>query len=146
MKVKMRTFSIVAEQPPEYQASNPAELVRFAREHVFNTLDAFQEHFIIIGMDTKNKIIGFKVCHSGGIDFSAVDFRVIFRAVILLGAVSFCCVHNHPSGDVGPSDIDRKLTDEIKHAAKMLGLSMLDHIILGYEKYYSFSDLLERQG
>jgi DNA repair protein RadC len=78
----------------------------------------------------------------GGVDCSTVDLRTVFHKLLSKypNCRAFFVAHNHPSGDVEPSDNDMQLTKHIKEAAKLLGYCLLDHIVFSNKGYYSFSD------
>jgi DNA repair protein RadC len=117
----------------------PADAARIA-EAVYRNLDADQEHFTILALDAQHQMIGFKVISSGGMDSAHVDFRLVFRAALLLGAASIIVVHNHPSGDSDPSSDDMQITVRLIEAGALLGLPVLDHIVLGAGCYHSFGE------
>jgi DNA repair protein RadC len=75
----------------------------------------------------------------GGLNFAAVDPKMLFAGLLLIGAVSFVLVHNHPSGDLQPSAHDVEMTRQIHAAAKTLAIQMLDHIIVSGAGHYSFA-------
>ena len=76
----------------------------------------------------------------GGLTATAVDVRVLLREAITANAPSIMVFHNHPSGNLSPSQQDIVLTEKICEAAKILDIRVLDHIIIGIEQYYSFND------
>ena len=140
-KYRFETYkvSLVIEDGPSPQISNSRDLAAFARA-LLDTMDANQEHFIILAMDTKNKVVGFKKLHSGGISSSIVDPNLVFRAALALDANSICAVHNHPSGNPLPSSEDRAITERLHKGGMILKIKLLDHIIIGTDDYYSFAD------
>lgn len=97
-----------------------------------------QENFYCVYLDSKNRIIKDKLLFIGTINYSMVHPRDIYREAYLLGAVSIICIHNHPTGIVEPSNDDIKLTKQLEEVSKLLGINLLDHIIIGKDKYYSF--------
>lgn len=107
---------------------------------IFNELDADQEHMIIFSLDSKNQVKGYKVIASGGQDSAAPDFKIIFRNALLLGAYSIILAHNHPSGDIEPSVEDKTFTEKIKEAGELLSINVLDHLIIGTNSFYSFTE------
>jgi len=107
---------------------------------IFQNLDADQEHFVVLTLNSRNAITGYRVVSSGGQDEAAVDLKVLFRSALLLGAVSIIVAHNHPSGELLPSDDDISLTTRIKKACQILGLKLLDHIIIAGSRYLSFAE------
>src|SRR5712692_98326 len=109
--------------------------------------DVDREHFVILMLDQKNKVIGINTVSVGSLTASICHPREIYKPAILCNAASIICGHNHPSGDCQPSREDRALTQRLVEAGKLLGISVLDHVIIGGEgRYFSFADegLLER--
>lgn len=102
--------------------------------------DCDREHFIVLCLDTKNKLIGIHTAAVGVLDAAVTNPREIFKAAILLNAAAVIVAHNHPSGDSTPSKQDRALTERLCEAGKLLGITVLDHIIIGENQYYSFYD------
>lgn len=99
-----------------------------------------QETFGIITCDQKNRIINRHIVSIGSLTESLVHPREVFRRVILDNAASCAFFHNHPSGEPAPSRADRQLTTRLKEGADLLGIRVLDHVIVGKDKYYSFAE------
>ena len=97
-----------------------------------------REHFRAILLNTKNQVIGTDKVSVGTLNSSAVHPRELFRNAIKRGAASVILVHNHPSGDPAPSREDRDITQRIKEAGIIIGIEVLDHIIIGDNKFTSF--------
>ena len=104
--------------------------------------DKLQEYFYCIYLDTKNHIIKDKLLFIGTINESLIHPREIFKEAYLLSASSIICIHNHPSGNVNPSNNDIIMTKQLVEVGKILGIKVLDHIIIGKNNYYSFNDNL----
>ena len=102
--------------------------------------DKKQEHFYCVYLDTKNHIIKDKLLFIGTINESLIHPREIFKEAYLLSASSVICVHNHPSGNVNPSNNDIIMTKQLQEVGKILGIKVLDHIIIGKDVYFSFND------
>jgi len=102
--------------------------------------DKKQEHFYAIYLDIKNKIIKDKLLFIGTINYSMVHPREIFKEAYLIGAISIIIVHNHPSGEVLPSKNDIETTKQLDAVGKLMGIPIIDHIIIGENKYYSFCE------
>ena len=98
------------------------------------------EQFNVLFLNRSNRIIGVMNASSGGITGTVADPRIILVAALKCCAVSIILAHNHPSGNLKPSRADEELTIKIKEAAKWLDISVLDHIIITKEGYYSFAD------
>ena len=113
---------------------SPSAAVPVLRQ-ILSQLDADQERFIVLALNTKLHVTGFKVIASGGMAGVEVDRRVLFRAALLLGATSVVVAHNHPSGDATPSAEDRALTRRLVAAGRMLDLQVHDRVILARDVY-----------
>ena len=105
---------------------------------VFPTLE--QECFIVLLLNTKNVIIEQQLVSIGIVNSSLVHPREVFKEAIRSNATSVILVHNHPSGDPEPSDEDHQITEIMKKAGKLLGIPVLDHVVIGDNRYYSFTD------
>ncbi len=102
--------------------------------------DKLQEYFYCVYLDTKNHIIKDKLLFIGTINESLIHPREIFKEAYLLSASSIICVHNHPSGNINPSNNDIIMTKQLIEVGKILGIKVLDHIIIGKDNYFSFND------
>ena len=99
-----------------------------------------REQFLVCGLDAKHCIIGVNVVSIGSLTLAIIHPREVFKPLILMNAVAWIGVHNHPSGDPTPSQEDRVLTSRLRQGADLLGITLLDHLILTEERYYSFAD------
>jgi DNA repair protein RadC len=109
--------------------------------------DVDREHFVIILLNQKNRVLGVNTVSMGSLTASIVHPREVYKSAILSNAASIICGHNHPSTDCQPSREDRAITTKLVEAGKLLGISILAHVIIGGEgRYFSFADegLLER--
>ena len=98
------------------------------------------EEFKVLLLNRSNKVLGVLDASSGGITGTVADPRIILTAAIKANAVGIVLSHNHPSGSVKPSRADEELTVKIREAARYLDMTVLDHIIITSEGYYSFAD------
>lgn len=99
-----------------------------------------QEKFCVLFLNTKNVVIGQKIIFVGTANQSVIHPREIFREAVLHNAVKIICMHNHPSGEVSPSIEDYATTKKLVETGKILNIPVLDHVILGHNKYYSFAE------
>jgi len=99
-----------------------------------------QEHFIVMTLDGANHIIEKRVVFVGTLNQSLVHPREVFADAICDRAASIIIAHNHPSGQLIPSDADKRITRRLKEVADMVGIELLDHVILSREGYYSFEE------
>jgi DNA repair protein RadC len=104
--------------------------------------DTDREHFLVAMLDQKNKVIGINIVSTGSLTASVVHPREVYKPAILSNAAAIICGHNHPSGAPQPSPEDRALTVRLVQGGKLLGISVLDHVIIGdgTETYFSFAD------
>ena len=101
----------------------------------------FVEQFKILLMNRSNSVLGIMEVSKGGISGTVTDVRLIFQAAIKANASGIICAHNHPSGNLNPSESDTRLTQKLKEAGKLMDIQLLDHLILATEgDYYSFAD------
>lgn len=98
------------------------------------------EIFVAIFLNQSNKILHNYTLSEGGITGTVVDPRVLFKKALEYNAVSIILCHNHPSGNLKPSQADKQLTQKIKDAATYFDIKILDHIIVSNEGYFSFAD------
>ncbi|MGH2646932.1 MAG: JAB domain-containing protein [Ginsengibacter sp.] len=99
-----------------------------------------QEQFKVILLNKGNKVLGIYEMSTGGMTGTVVDPKLIFVAAIKSGACGLVLVHNHPSGNLKPSRQDEQLTIKIKEGAKLLDITLLDHLIISNESYLSMAD------
>jgi DNA repair protein RadC len=99
-----------------------------------------QEHFYCLHLNSKNEIISSKLIAIGTLNSVIIHPREVFREAILASAQSVILVHNHPSGDVTPSLQDKEITLKLEKASEVIGIDLVDHIIVGKEKWWSFEE------
>jgi DNA repair protein RadC len=102
--------------------------------------DLNHEEFWIVLLNTANKVIGKHMLSKGGRAGTVVDVKILFEEVLGYKATSVILTHNHPSGNLKPSNEDRVITKRIVEAGKLLDIKVLDHLIFANAGYYSFSD------
>jgi DNA repair protein RadC len=126
--------------------SAPAEKEKILRSRqvyeIFRSLMSDQpyEEFWILMLNRGNQIVGKKCISEGGISGTVVDPKKIFKIALDHHASSIILGHNHPSGGVEPSDSDNRITLKVAEAGKMLEIAVLDHVIVGDSKFYSYAD------
>ncbi len=121
------------------------------RKQIQKSTDAFEylqpiigdlqyEEFWILLLNRNNKIIGTEKISKGGIVGTVTDKRIIFKLAIDAFATSIILAHNHPSGNTKPSEADRKITQQLRSAGKIMDVEVLDHLIITNDAYFSFAD------
>ena len=99
-----------------------------------------REHFAVMLLNTKNLIIGMPEVSVGSLSASVVHPREVFRAAIDFAAASMILLHNHPSGDPTPSREDIAVTERLVKAGKVMDIPVLDHVVLGCERFTSLKE------
>ncbi len=135
---------------PDTPADTVAEQTASTRPRIRSAHDAAhllrhiaaaeQEHFYVLGLDTKHRVV---VTHCAGIgtaDYVTVTLRDVFRELIRHNCLAFIAAHNHPSLDPTPSPGDLQLTLDMQLAGKLLGVRHLDHLILAGDSFYSIRE------
>ena len=107
--------------------------------------DLRKEVVKVIFLDSQNHVIYVTEAEEGTVNYSQPIIREIFEAALQAYAASLICVHNHPSGDPSPSGEDKRFTARLCEAGKILQVTVLDHIIIGNDRYYSFADTGEME-
>ena len=102
--------------------------------------DYTYEVFAVVFLNRANKINHFEVMSTGGISYTIVDPRLIFKKALEVKATSIMLCHNHPSGNLRPSRADEEITQKLKNAGKLLEINVVDHVIVSDEGHFSFAD------
>ncbi len=102
--------------------------------------DANKEFFMALYLNTKNGVLKQEVISIGSLNANIVHPREIFKTACMISASSIIVAHNHPSGDPTPSREDIEITKKLHEAGKMMGIELLDHVIIGYDRYYGFKE------
>lgn len=112
-------------------------------KHVWNELahirDKKKEHFVVFFLDTRNQKIKHDIVSIGTLNTNLVHPREVFEPAVKYLAAQIILAHNHPSGDVSPSNEDELVTQQLVNAGKLLGIPVLDHIIVSSNGYYSLA-------
>ncbi|OCK51295.1 DNA repair protein [Chryseobacterium sp. CBo1] len=120
--------------------TSSVDAVDIFREHFDADEMDYRESFFALYLNQANKVLGIKKISECGISSTLVDVRIVMQAGLLCNASGIIVAHNHPSGNLKPSSCDIKMTAQIKEAAKIMSMSLLDHIILTSDVHYSFAD------
>ena len=126
-----------AESVQKHAIKGSHEVAQYLNEKL---KDLTYEVFAVIFLNQANKIIHFEVISKGGITGTVADPRIILRLALEFGAVGIILCHNHPSGNLNPSNADKSITKKIGDAASLMDIKLLDHIIVSDEGYYSFME------
>ena len=123
---------------PEIRSSNQAYRVL---QELFDK-DAFhlREEAICLYLNKANKVLGWYRVSTGGISGTVVDIRIVLSVALKGVACSIVMAHNHPSGNLRPSVHDIELTRKLKESARLMDITLFDHLILSSQGYFSFAD------
>jgi DNA repair protein RadC len=99
-----------------------------------------QEHFVTLYLNTKNQVMNKKTIFIGSLNASIVHPREVYKEALRRSAASIICIHNHPSGDPSPSREDIEVTKRLNECGRILGIDLLDHLIIGENKFVSLKE------
>ena len=101
--------------------------------------DLDREHAVTLNLDVKHRLIATTTVSIGSVDHTFMSPREVFRDALLHGAGAIVIAHNHPSGDAEPSRDDERLTRRLGQAGEVLGIEVLDHIVIGHDRWVSLA-------
>lgn len=138
IKISMEPKELKYKKEKVQNSEHVAELLK---KHCFPAEEiCHRERFVMISLNRSNGIIGYCLIGIGGRSSTVADISFILQAAIKSNACSVIIAHNHPSGNLNPSDQDRKLTKAVKDSLRLVDIDLLDHIIITDESFYSFAD------
>ncbi len=141
-RINFYTLKMVKENSALYEVpviKSPEEVYQAAKQ-LLALHEEPEEHFCILCLNAKNKIVGVHTISIGSLTASIVHPREVFKAAILNNASGIICLHNHPSGDPEPSREDVEITKRLVKAGEIIGIKVLDHVIIGEQKYSSMKE------
>lgn len=139
-RVNIVSISLVRESSVLYSGrtiNSPEQGVTLVKPYLENS---DREKLIVVGLDTKNQPTFLETVSIGTLNSSMVHPREVFKSAILGNSASILMFHNHPSGDMEPSKDDISITKRIVEAGKILGINLIDHIIIGNNKFKSLRE------
>lgn len=117
---------------------SPGDSAKYIKQFYTDDIEIYESFFLLL-LNNANQTIGYAKISQGGIVSTVVDVRIIAKYVVDSLATGIILAHNHPSGNLKPSEADLRLTENVKQAMKLFDVSVLDHLILTVDGYYSFS-------
>lgn len=117
--------------------SSPGDAAGLVMEELRHKL---REHFRVLLLDTKNRVLGIEDISIGSLNASLVHPREVFRPAIRKACASMILIHNHPSGDPTPSREDVEVTKRLTEAGRLMGIEVLDHLVIGDGRFVSFRE------
>ncbi len=127
-------------QPLKVKLTNSNILYKFLLSKWNMDIIEFQEESKLILVNKANMVLGIYELSKGGISGTVVDIKIVLSVALKCHASGIILVHNHPSGNLTPSESDKQITKKLKQACELLDINLLDHLIITKENYYSFSD------
>lgn len=139
-RVQVVSIQMVKEKSLLYETNKittPSDAYEIAKKFLEG---ADREHFAVMCLDTKNKVNALNTVSIGTLNSSLVHPREVFKPAILANSAAIILVHNHPSGDPTPSQEDLAVTKRLSEAGQIIGIQVLDHVIIGDERYVSLQE------
>ncbi len=99
-----------------------------------------REAMVVLYLNNSNRTLGYSVASIGGITGTVVDVRLVLRDALLTQSTSIILIHNHPSGNMKPSQADLSITNKVKKASEFMDIRLLDHLIITEDEFYSFAE------
>lgn len=141
-RINFYTLKMVKESSATYETATiktPQECYEAAKR-LLELHEEPEEHFCIICLNVKNKVVGVHTISVGTLNTSLVHPREVFKAAMLNNASAIILLHNHPSGDPEPSLEDTTTTQRLVSAGEIMGIKVLDHVIVGDGRYVSLRE------
>lgn len=135
LEIGRRLMASAPEEKP--RVSSPADAANLLMSEM---MFLEQEHLRLILLDTRNRVLGTPNIYVGSLNTSVIRIGELFRAAIKANAAAFIVAHNHPSGDPSPSPEDVNVTRQLVAAGKLLDLEVLDHIVIGHQRFVSLKE------
>ena len=142
-RVQMVSLRMVREKSTLYEGrkiSTPQDAKILVNDFIEGIEFLDKEVFVGIYLNTKNEPTAFEKISTGSLNASIVHPRECFKMAIMSNSNSVIFLHNHPSGDPTPSLEDKNITERLKEAGELLGIRVLDHIVIGNGRHYSFKE------
>ena len=128
----------MAEAPEErYQIRSPGDAANLLMPMIGHQE---QEHFVVLYLDTRNRVLDREILYKGSLNTSLVRIAEVFRGAVRRNCAGIVVAHNHPSGDPNPSPEDIALTRRLVSAGKLLEIDMLDHVVVGQNRFVSLRE------
>ena len=137
MQLIMKTFkSNLREVSAVYKKNNSVQNIKVSSAQEVNDFIRtiypvginIREAMLVVFLNNSNRTLGYSIASIGGITGTVVDVRLILRDALLTGSTSVVLVHNHPSGNLKPSQADISITEKVKKASKLMDIRLLDHL------------------
>ena len=136
--LKLNNFYNRVSNYKEYKFEKTTDMVDYLDSHFYSKFD--KEYFLTAFLDKENKLLGIETISIGTVNSSIVHHRDVFKQALIYKADKIVLSHNHPSGEPSPSNEDLRITERLENVGKLFNITVLDHIIIGKNDYYSFKE------
>jgi DNA repair protein RadC len=136
--LKLNSFYSRVSNYKEYKFEKTTDMVDYLDSHFYSKFD--KEYFLTAFLDKENKLLGIETISTGTVNASIVHPRDVFKQALIYKADKIVLSHNHPSGEPAPSNEDLRITERLENVGKLFNITVLDHIIIGKNDYYSFKE------
>jgi DNA repair protein RadC len=144
VKFTLKTFIVQESDATRWKTGqftrSSEDVYKLAQATIYSELDADKEHFAVLMLNNKNRLLGHKVISTGSLTSALVHPREVYSAVLEFRAAAIVLMHNHPSGDPAPSPEDIDITRRLKEVGDVMGIRVLDHVVIGSGRFFSFND------
>ena len=140
-KTQLKKYTLKSEKSDflNVKITKSSDIAEFSRNFYSDDISIYESFFIAF-LNQQNNTIGFCKISQGGVTATVVDPLIVAKFVIESLSKNIILVHNHPSGTLKPSQADKDITKKIKEGLKMFDVTVLDHVILTEDSYFSFAD------
>lgn len=138
-KISLFELKKIQSEFPQIIIKSEDAAYEFIKQFFLDDLEIFESAFILL-LNRANKTIGYAKISQGGISSTVIDVRLIAKYAVDSLASAVILAHNHPSGNIEPSQVDIQLTKKIKEGLNFLDIKLLDHLILGPSSYFSMNE------
>lgn len=138
-KTHLYALKTIQSDFPKEKVTSSREGANFIRKFYSDDIEIYESMFLLL-LNRANTTIGYAKLSQGGITGTVCDVKIVAKYCIDSLASSAIVAHNHPSGQLKPSEADKKMTAQLKSALKLIDCNLLDHVILTSSDFYSFAD------
>ncbi len=126
--------------PNTVQLTDSEKVYEFIIDRYDKSTIEIQENVKLILLNNANRVLGVYDVSKGGTNSSVIDVKLLLAVILKTAASSIILVHNHPSGNLTPSDADIKITKKLKEACRLMDINLLDHLVISNNGFYSLAD------
>ncbi|MGI6572390.1 MAG: JAB domain-containing protein [Fermentimonas sp.] len=126
--------------PNTVQLTDSEKVYEFIIDRYDKSTIEIQENVKLILLNNANRVLGVYDVSKGGTNSSIIDVKLLLAVILKTAASSIILVHNHPSGNLTPSDADIKITKKLKEACRLMDINLLDHLVISNSGFYSLAD------